>query len=100
MAAPGLWPRLVQLVGTACLLVVFHATFYWEWIKTYSLDEGGYFGFLGWAIEALVGSFVFDLTQASAGATLSSVVGASLLDFALLGAVGGKERCGANRCNW
>ena len=63
MATPGLWPRLLQLGVTAALLVTFHATFYWVWIKTYELDEGGYFGFLGWAIEALVGSFVYDLTQ-------------------------------------
>lgn len=67
MATPGLWPRLLQLCVTAALLVTFHATFYWVWIKTYELDEGGYFGFLGWAIEALVGSFVYDLTQVRVG---------------------------------
>lgn len=52
--------RAAQLVFTAFLHAFLHATFYFRWIADYTLDEGGYFGFLGWSLEALVGSLCYD----------------------------------------
>jgi hypothetical protein len=52
--------RVAQFLFTAALHMTLHATFYFRWIALYTLDEGGYFGFLGWALEALAGSLAFD----------------------------------------
>lgn len=53
--------RFLFMIGTVLFLILLHATFYFRWIRDYNLDEGGYFGFLGWSIEALAGSFAYDI---------------------------------------
>lgn len=52
--------RAAQLIFSAFLHAFLHATFYFRWIADYTLDEGGYFGFIGWSIEALAGSLCYD----------------------------------------
>jgi hypothetical protein len=61
--------RAAQLLLTACIHIALHATFYFRWIRDYNLDEGGYYGFFGWAIEALAGSLVHDIVLAGDGAS-------------------------------
>ena len=53
--------RAAMLVATAALHCLLHASFYFQWIATYGLDEGGYFGFVGWSVEALAGALAHDL---------------------------------------
>jgi hypothetical protein len=53
--------RAAQMAVTTAIHILLHATFYFRWIKDYDLDEGGYFGFFGWAVEALTGSVVHDI---------------------------------------
>lgn len=53
--------RAYCLLATALLHCLMLATFYFRWVGVYGLDEGGYFGFLGWAIEALVGALAYDV---------------------------------------
>ena len=52
--------RAGQLLFTASLHALLLSTFYFQWIKVYGLDEGGYFGFLGWSLTALTGSLAHD----------------------------------------
>jgi hexosaminidase len=60
--------RVAQLAFTAALHILLLSTFYFAWIKEYGLDEGGYFGFLGWSITALVGSLAHDVVTSEAAA--------------------------------
>jgi len=53
--------RVLQLIATACLHTILLSTFYFRWIADYGLDEGGYFGFLGWSVTALTGSLCHDV---------------------------------------
>jgi len=86
--------RAAQIVGTTLLHITLHATFYFRWIAEYppgqGLDEGGYFGFFGWSIEALAGSLVHDLvvygstTWAAAGAHSGGDSGSASASLPLL----------------
>lgn len=57
--------RAAQLVFSFALHCLIHFTFYFKWVKVYGLDEGGYFGFLGWSITALTGSIAHDIVVAA-----------------------------------
>jgi hypothetical protein len=43
-----------------CPLVILRRPCRCRWVKEYYLDEGGYLGFMGWAIETLTGSLAYD----------------------------------------
>jgi len=58
--------RVAQLAFTVALHTTLMSSFYFRWVKDYGLDEGGYFGFVGWSITALVGSLAHDAVVAAA----------------------------------
>lgn len=53
--------RVGQFVITSALHILLLSTFYFRWIKDFGLDEGGYFGFVGWSATALAGSLAHDV---------------------------------------
>lgn len=61
-ASPSPWARVGLLVFSLTAQVVCFATFYWDWVPLYGLDQGGYFGFFGWTLAFTLGSFVHDAT--------------------------------------
>ena len=71
------WVRVAHLLATSALLAALHATFYFRWISSYFLDEGGYFGFVGWAIPALAGSLLYDALVAVSASGAPPSVGAA-----------------------
>ena len=81
--------RAAMLVFTCALHCVLLTTFYFQWIHDYGLDEGGYFAFVGWSIEALTGALAHDLVagalraEQEAGGAREELA-APLLDHALV----------------
>jgi len=57
--------RAAMLVFTFALHCVLLCSFYFRWIHDYGLDEGGYFAFVGWSVEALTGALAHDLIAAA-----------------------------------
>lgn len=91
------YARAGQLVLTIAIHTTLLATFYFKWVQSHFLDEGGYFAFFGWAIPTLIGSFAHDVCmwadagggEAAAAAPLVSRRTASLAEsLALAGATG------------
>lgn len=65
-AHQSVWARLALLAVSLALHVAAFAAFYWRWIITYGLDEGGYLGFLGWTLAFTLGSFAHDVVTGGA----------------------------------
>lgn len=62
IAAAG-WVRLVYFIFSAILHLLISYNGYYQWVNEYRGIDGGYFGFISWALVVLVGSFAYDMVS-------------------------------------
>ena len=94
--------RVALLVFSLVLQLVVFASFYWDWVIEYGLDQGGYLGFLGWTLAFIVGSFVHDATAAASDGRLDAQESDAEVQAVPCGLTRrfGCTAAGAHYCTW